>query len=180
MAVAAWLVWREPAVHISSVALGFYIVQLLLNAYWSWVFSGLHRISPALADLVVFWILVAVTTILLGKARPVAGLLLIPYVAWVVFAGFLNGALWNSSIIIPLSLASGIWVGAQGAEFMMRMGRFELYLPELWSRWSLLGYMALLVMHLWGTFHSSETAREYVKRLLTGESDHRRMGGRLP
>ncbi|MEW6668758.1 MAG: DMSO reductase [Thermodesulfobacteriota bacterium] len=77
---------------------------------------------------------------------------------------------WNSSMIIPLSLASGIWVGAQAAEFMMKVSGHELYLPELWSRWSLLGYVALLAMYLWGTYHSSDNAKESVKRLLIGGS----------
>lgn len=80
---------------------------------------------------------------------------------------------WNSSMIIPLSLASGIWVGAQTAEFMMKMSGHALYLAELWSRWSLLGYIALLTMYLWGTYHSSDTAKESTKRLLTVDSSLR-------
>ncbi|MBW2030211.1 MAG: dimethyl sulfoxide reductase anchor subunit [Deltaproteobacteria bacterium] len=78
--------------------------------------------------------------------------------------------LWNSSMIIPLSVASGIWVGAQTAELMMKIAGHELYLAEAWSRWSLIGYMAILVMYLWGTYHSNDTARESVKRLLIGDS----------
>ena len=77
---------------------------------------------------------------------------------------------WNSSMIIPLSLASGIWVGAQAAEFMMTIGGHELYLPEIWSRWALLSYIVLLAMYLWGTYHSSDNAKESVKRLLIGDS----------
>lgn len=77
---------------------------------------------------------------------------------------------WNSSMIIPLSLASGIWVGAQTAEFMMKISGHELYLPEVWSRWSLLNYIALLAMYLWGTYHSSGNAKESIKRLLMGDS----------
>jgi len=78
--------------------------------------------------------------------------------------------LWNSSMIIPFSLASGIWVGSQAVEFMLMLGGQQLYVAELWSRWSLLGYMASLLVYLWGTYHSSDAARESTKRLLTGES----------
>jgi len=78
--------------------------------------------------------------------------------------------LWNSSMIIPLSLASGIWVGAQASELMMKIAGHELYLAEAWSRWSLIGYAAILVMYLWGTYHSNDTAKESVKRLLAGDS----------
>jgi tryptophan-rich sensory protein len=94
MGVAAWLVWRERSRGLSTLALGVYILQLLLNAVWSWVFFGLHRIGLALVDLIVLWILIVVTTILFGKVRPAAGILLFPYVAWVAFAGFLNYAIW--------------------------------------------------------------------------------------
>lgn len=95
MGVAAWLVWRERGGRIRTTALGIYILQLLLNAAWSWIFFGLHRIGPALADLIVLLILIVGTIILFLKVRPLAGILLIPYAAWVTFAGFLNHAIWS-------------------------------------------------------------------------------------
>jgi benzodiazapine receptor len=94
MAVAAWLVWREYRASKSTLALGLYILQLFLNAMWSWVFFGLHRIGLALVDLIVLWILVGVTSVFFWRVRRVAGILLFPYVAWVAFAGVLNYAVW--------------------------------------------------------------------------------------
>jgi len=94
MAVAAWLVWREHYTRIATSALGVYILQLILNAIWSWVFFGLHQIGVALADLIVLWIFIVTTTVMFWKVRPVAGILLFPYVAWVTFAGILNYAIW--------------------------------------------------------------------------------------
>lgn len=76
--------------------------------------------------------------------------------------------LWNSPMIILLSIASGIWVGSQAAEIMMFITGQPIYPAELWSRWSLLGYTAMLFFYLWGTYHSSDTARESVKQILTG------------
>jgi hypothetical protein len=87
--------------------------------------------------------------------------------------------LWNSSMIIPLSLASGIWVGSQAVEFMLKLSGQQLYVAELWSRWSLLGYVASLLIYLWGTYHSSDTARESIKRLLIGDSALRYYSGVL-
>ncbi|UCF73557.1 MAG: DMSO reductase [Deltaproteobacteria bacterium] len=78
--------------------------------------------------------------------------------------------LWNSSMIIPVSLVSGIWVGSQTAELMLKISGQELYMSELWSRWSLLSYMAVLFVYLWGTYHASDTAKESIKRLLIGDS----------
>jgi len=78
--------------------------------------------------------------------------------------------LWHSSMMIPLSLASGILLGSQTVEWMLFVSGGEVGVPELWSRWSLLGYMGVLVLFLWGAFHSSDTARVSVKGLLLGES----------
>ena len=78
--------------------------------------------------------------------------------------------LWNSSMLIPLSLASGIWVGSQAVELLLKVSGQQLHVAELWSRWSLLGFMASLLIYLWGTYHSSEAAGESIKRLLIGES----------
>jgi benzodiazapine receptor len=94
MAVASWQVWRERVARRSAVALTAYILQLVLNALWSWIFFGLHRIGLALADLVVLWLLVAVTCILFWRVRRAAGAALLPYLAWVSFAGVLNYAIW--------------------------------------------------------------------------------------
>lgn len=81
--------------------------------------------------------------------------------------------LWNSSMMIPLSLVSGIWVGSHTVEMIsFFMGR-DLSVAELWTRWSLLGYMGILAMFLWGSIHSSETARVSIKRLLMGSSSTR-------
>lgn len=81
--------------------------------------------------------------------------------------------LWNSSMIIPLSLASGIWVGSQATELMLNTINNtinqNIYITELWSRWSLLSYMAILLLYLWGTYHSSSTARESIRKLLAGD-----------
>lgn len=95
MAVAAWLVWRtaggwRPA----RLALGLWLVQLILNAAWSWLFFGLRRMDLALAEIVILWIAILGCVILFWRVRPLAGALLLPYLAWVAFAAVLNGTLW--------------------------------------------------------------------------------------
>lgn len=93
MAVAAGLVqsrtgWRHPA-------LALYAVQLVLNALWSPLFFGLHRPDLALGDIVVLWLAIVATAVAFGRIIPVAGLLFVPYVAWVTFAAVLNAAIWE-------------------------------------------------------------------------------------
>lgn len=78
--------------------------------------------------------------------------------------------MWNSSMMIPLSLVSGIWVASQSVELMLLISGRELNMAEIWARWSLLGYMGVLIMFLFGTAHSSETARVSIKGLLKGDS----------
>lgn len=65
-------------------------VQFALNLAWSPVFFGLHRMSEALGIIVALAVAVAVTLWLFWRVRQLAGLLLVPYLAWVLFAGVLN------------------------------------------------------------------------------------------
>ena len=92
MAVAAWLVWRKGN---ALVPLTFFAVQLAFNAAWSWLFFGLHSPGAALIDIVLLWIAIAATTIAFWRRSVVAGLLFLPYLAWVSFAATLNFAIWR-------------------------------------------------------------------------------------
>jgi formate-dependent nitrite reductase membrane component NrfD len=76
--------------------------------------------------------------------------------------------MWNSSMMLPLSLISGLWVGSQATELMHLVGGHDITVAEIWARWSLLGYMGALLIFLWGGFHSSETTRMSIKGILTG------------
>ena len=92
MGVAAWLVWREAGL---SREIGLFVVQLALNAAWSWLFFGLRRPGLAFADIVVLWLCILATLSAFWSVRPLAALLLVPYLAWVTFAAALNAALWR-------------------------------------------------------------------------------------
>jgi len=102
MAVAAWLVWRRRAEE-TRPALTAYAVQLVLNLLWTPVFFGLYPVlgTPALwiafGIIVALAVAVAVTVLYFGPISRTAGLLLLPYFAWVVFASSLNlwAALYN-------------------------------------------------------------------------------------
>jgi benzodiazapine receptor len=95
MAVSAWLVWRKAGFRSAAAAFSLYACQLALNALWSWVFFSRHRVGWALIDIVALWAAILITLILFWKVRPIAGALLVPYLAWVSFAGFLNFELWR-------------------------------------------------------------------------------------
>jgi len=95
MGVAAWLVWRKVGFSVAGVALVLFIVQLVLNAVWSYLFFGLHRPDLAFVDIVALWAAILVVMILFWRVDWVAGGLMAPYLVWVGFASFLNFAIWR-------------------------------------------------------------------------------------
>ena len=97
MAVAAWLVWRRYGITSDLVPLSLFILQLLLNAAWTWLFFGRHQIRNALIDIVLLWILILATLISFWRLDTLAGLLLAPYLAWVTFATVLNWTIWQKN-----------------------------------------------------------------------------------
>lgn len=94
MGIAAWLVWREGGWHKRRAALTLFVLQLAVNALWSWLFFAWHRGALAFVDIVLLWLLVVATLIGFWRVRPLAGALLLPYLCWVSFASALNFAMW--------------------------------------------------------------------------------------
>ncbi len=95
MAVAAWLVWREGGWSAQRRPLVLFLAQWLLNALWTPLFFGLHRPDIALVEILALWAVLAVTVAQFWRVRRIAGLLLVPYLAWVSFAAFLNFTIWR-------------------------------------------------------------------------------------
>ena len=101
MAVAAWLVWRIDGFRGARMALSLYLVQLALNALWSWLFFAWHLGAPAFADILLLGAAIIMTMIAFWRKSGLAGALLVPYLLWVSFALVLNYAIWQLN---PLSL----------------------------------------------------------------------------
>jgi tryptophan-rich sensory protein len=95
MGIAAWLVWRVGGFRAARVALMLFLVQLVLNALWSWLFFAWHQGGLAFADILLLWSLILATLIAFWRIRPWAGALLAPYLLWVTFAAFLNYSVWQ-------------------------------------------------------------------------------------
>lgn len=73
-----------------GIAIAMFGIQFLLNLAWSPVFFGLHLLMPGFVLLLAIDLAVLVTVILFHKVRPLAALLLLPYLGWVLFAAVLN------------------------------------------------------------------------------------------
>ena len=73
-----------------GAAILLFLVQLVLNLLWSPLFFRAHQVDNALILILVLLLAVAVTAWLFWRIRRAAGLLLLPYLAWLVFAATLN------------------------------------------------------------------------------------------
>ncbi|MBL8894588.1 MAG: tryptophan-rich sensory protein [Rhizobiales bacterium] len=96
MAFAAWLVWRKDARFAGvRVALILFFVQLALNFLWSFLFFGLKAPGLALIDIAALLLVLALTVWAFFQQSRWAGLIMLPYLAWVGFATALNFAIWR-------------------------------------------------------------------------------------
>ena len=93
MAVAAWRVTLVAPPGQRRRALTPFVAQLLANALWSWLFFAAHWMLVGLLDLLLMWGLIVWTLVTFSRYSRLAVLLLLPYLVWVSFAGYLNAGL---------------------------------------------------------------------------------------
>lgn len=94
MGVALYLVWMKglkKKENRRSIAI--FVIQLTLNALWSIVFFGGRSILGGMIVIAALWLLIVLTIVTFWKISKTAGLLLLPYLAWVSFAAILNASL---------------------------------------------------------------------------------------
>ncbi|MFP4687654.1 MAG: TspO/MBR family protein [bacterium] len=93
--VAVYLVWRKTVgFSTTRIPLLFFIVQFLLNAFWTPVFFGMQSPAGGLVMLVLLVIVVTITTRLFWKISRPAGILFAIYLLWIIFALYLNTAIF--------------------------------------------------------------------------------------
>lgn len=97
MGIAAWMVWRERGWAGARGALTLFLVQLAVNALWTWLFFAWRQGRLALADIVLLAALIVATMIAFARVRTVAAILLAPYLLWVLFATALTMAIWRAN-----------------------------------------------------------------------------------
>ncbi len=94
MAVSAWLIWREYGWG-ARFALVIFFAQLALNLAWSGIFFGSRQPGVAFAEIVTLWLAIAFNLVIFYWLRPIAALLLVPYLLWVTYASYLNFGIWR-------------------------------------------------------------------------------------
>ena len=95
MAISAWLIWRDGGFVKNRSALTLFIIQLIPNILWSWLFFAWNKGAYAFADIIVLWLLIVATVISFWRTNKLAGVMLIPYLLWVSFASFLCYSTWQ-------------------------------------------------------------------------------------
>ena len=88
MGIASYLVLTSGKPN--DKALTSYVIQLVFNFFWSIIFFNLELYLVAFIWLVLLWLLILKTTILFYEISKPAGYLMVPYLLWVTFAGYLN------------------------------------------------------------------------------------------
>lgn len=95
MGIALFLVWKKGLDNkLVKKAIFVYGLQLVLNTTWSIVFFGLHNSGLAFVNIIIMWLAIFWTMILFYKISKPSMLLLVPYIVWVSFAGYLNYSIW--------------------------------------------------------------------------------------
>lgn len=93
MGYASYLVSRSDSVQ-KRPALILYAIQLIVNFFWSIFFFNFEWYLFSFFWLVLLWVLILLTIRAFWRISPTAAILLIPYLLWVTFAGYLNLAIW--------------------------------------------------------------------------------------
>ena len=91
MGLASYLIYTSGAPRSERItALGVYAIQLAVNFFWSIIFFRMELYLFAFFWLILLWLLILDTLILFRRISQPAGWLLLPYLLWVAFAGYLN------------------------------------------------------------------------------------------
>ena len=88
-----------------GAAIAVFVVQFLLNLAWSPVFFAMHQIDAALGVLALLDLALIITVFLFYKVRPLAAWLLLPYLAWALFATALNWQFLEANPVAGVEVA---------------------------------------------------------------------------
>ncbi len=78
---------------------------------------------------------------------------------------------WSSTMVLPLSVISGVWVGQQILQLMAGFSNIEGFASgmEVWAEVFFLAYFLCLILYVWGTWHASEIGKKSIKNLMNDE-----------
>jgi translocator protein len=95
MGISFYLIWIKSDVHNFGFLLSVFLLQLVLNAFWTIIFFGLKSPLFAFVEIIVLWLTILICIISFLPISKISSYLLIPYILWVSFAAVLNFELWR-------------------------------------------------------------------------------------
>jgi len=91
MGVSLFLVWSKTlGKGFGRLAIAVFIMQLVLNVLWSYLFFGLQSPFLGVVEITILWLTIAATVAFFSRISRIAGLMLLPYLGWVSLAAYLN------------------------------------------------------------------------------------------
>ena len=95
MGIGAARVYGAPISPERSKGMNLFVVQLIVNFFWSLIFFNAQAYGFALIWLLLLWTLVLWMIVEFSKVDKLAALIQIPYLLWLAFAAYLNWGVWN-------------------------------------------------------------------------------------
>lgn len=102
MGISLFLIWKKGLEKREiKIAVSLFALQLILNVLWSFIFFGAHSLVGGFIEIIFLWLSILVCIVYFWKISKGAALLLVPYILWVSFAGFLNFSLISLNSGMP-------------------------------------------------------------------------------
>jgi translocator protein len=99
MGYSFYRIWvSKGSSEMKNWAIGLFIVQLILNFFWSFIFFKQHNLGWAFVEIIAMWLAILCTMIAFSKIDKPATWLLVPYISWVSFATILNYTIWQLNL----------------------------------------------------------------------------------
>lgn len=98
MGIGAARIGTAPESRARSRGLNLFVVQLILNFFWSLLFFNVQAYGFALLWLLVLWALVILMILQFWRVDRVSALLQLPYLLWLTFAAYLNYGVWRGNL----------------------------------------------------------------------------------
>ncbi len=95
MGISFFLVLKNAKPENKNKLIFIFVLQMVLNFFWSIIFFKFHQLGFALFEIVLLWISIATMIIIFYKTDKTAGLINLPYLLWVSFASVLNYSLYS-------------------------------------------------------------------------------------
>ncbi len=94
MGISFYMILQTPKSEIRKKAITIFIIQLVLNFCWSFLFFKFNLLGISFIEIILIWISILLMIMTFYKIDKKAALLQIPYLLWVTFASILNGSIW--------------------------------------------------------------------------------------